>query len=344
MNDYASVDTVVIGAGPAGLACAKALAQAGREVVVLERLGRVGPKPCAGGIPAGSLDPDLPPELLERSFRRQRVVTPGQDFFVADSRPIICTVDREKLGSWMRERAEAAGAEIICGVRAERIEGDILNTSRGRFRFRHLVGADGSKSLVRRHLGLPLRLAGLGITYQVPGRFEEMEWHLSPRHFGNGYAWIFPHRDQASVGVYAFRNSPRSQLLHDRFREWAAARGVELSGLQPRAALVSFDYRGFRFGNILLAGDAAGLASGLTGEGIAAAIFSGRLAAATILDGGPPPPEFAALLRRHGRHRRLTTLTAGNRWLNRLIMEALALALRRGLLGPKSLELLGDSG
>jgi L-2-hydroxyglutarate oxidase LhgO len=39
---FESVDTVVIGAGVVGLACARALAAAGREVVVLEALGAIG--------------------------------------------------------------------------------------------------------------------------------------------------------------------------------------------------------------------------------------------------------------------------------------------------------------
>lgn len=36
------VDVVVIGAGVVGLACAKALAEAGREVLIIEREDRIG--------------------------------------------------------------------------------------------------------------------------------------------------------------------------------------------------------------------------------------------------------------------------------------------------------------
>jgi flavin-dependent dehydrogenase len=42
-------------------------------------------------------------------------------------------------------------------------------------------------------------------------------------------------------------------------------------------------------GRVLLAGDAAGLADPVTGEGISAAIDSGTLAARAILDGGDEP-------------------------------------------------------
>lgn len=335
-----SVHTLIVGAGPAGLAAATALAGAGVEVVVLERQDRVGPKPCAGGIPRASLDPALPPELLERNFKCQRVVTGCQDFRLTADSPIISTINREKLGNWMRQQAEAAGARILCGFRARRITGQRLRTDQGEFKFRYLVGADGSNSLVRRHLGLPLRLAGVGITYQLAGHFPEMEWHLNQDLFGNGYAWIFPHRDSASVGVYAYRGGLPTHLLHDRFRVWAAQRGLNLAANRPRASLISFDYRGARFGNILLAGDAAGLASGLTGEGIAAALYSGRAAARAILAGGQQQPELSALLRRHFMHRRLTTITATRPLCSRVIMNTLAWALRCRLLDHGALELL----
>ncbi|MDZ7642160.1 MAG: NAD(P)/FAD-dependent oxidoreductase [Desulfurivibrio sp.] len=334
-----TVHTLIIGAGPAGLAAATALAQAGREVAVLERLSRVGAKPCAGGVPAAGIGAELPAALRERSFQQQRLITDRQDFTIGATSPLIHTVDREKLGAWQREQATAAGAEIITGTRALRLDRQHVQTDQDEWRFSYLLGADGSNSLVRRYLGLGLQHAGLGITYQVPGQFAQMEWHLLPSCFGNGYAWIFPHRDSASVGVYAYRGVLRSHLLHERLQQWAQKRGIDLAGLQSRAALVSFDYRGARFGNILLAGDAAGLASGLTGEGIAAAIYSGRQAAAAILAETGEPPDLGKLLRRHAIHRRLAVVSAQNQLAGRLLLETLALALRHRLLAPGSLEL-----
>ena len=47
---------------------------------------------------------------------------------------------------------------------------------------------------------------------------------------------------------------------------------------------INCDYRGFNFGNIFLIGDAAGLVSGFTGEGIYQALISGDVVARKIID------------------------------------------------------------
>jgi len=44
------VEHLIVGAGPAGLRAAQVLAEAGREVLVLEKRPEIGPKTCAGGL------------------------------------------------------------------------------------------------------------------------------------------------------------------------------------------------------------------------------------------------------------------------------------------------------
>ena len=50
------------------------------------------------------------------------------------------------------------------------------------------------------------------------------------------------------------------------------------------SAPISYDYRGYRFDNIFLVGEAGGFASGLTGEGIYQSLVSGEEVAKIILD------------------------------------------------------------
>ena len=332
--------TVIVGGGPGGLACATLLARQGKEVLVLERNSVIGPKVCAGGIPAAPLDLDFPEDLWEKSFTSQHIHSNWQHTVLQSASPIIRTFNRGRLGRWMAERAVAAGVRIATNTLVREISADRVRTKEGEeFGFSFLVGADGSSSLVRRQLGIPTAEMGVGINYQVPGNFPEMQWHLNTDLFGNGYAWIFPHQDSASIGVYAKRGTNRPGLLLNNLHQWAARHNLELKSRQPQAALINSDFRGWRFGNRFLIGDAAGLASGLTGEGIYSAIVSGEEAARTILDPGYESKKMAQLIKKHHRHARVLELTSSTKLSDKIILEGLLFCLRTGLVSFSALEM-----
>ncbi|MGR0482992.1 MAG: NAD(P)/FAD-dependent oxidoreductase [Candidatus Electronema sp. V4] len=343
-----STDILIIGAGPAGLACAKILAEQGRKVLVLERRQEIGPKVCAGGITWDGLLRLVPEELIEGCFREQHIFTPCQQTVVREPEPIIATISRRTLGQWMAKQAAEAGAEIITetkvtaldGLRVTAVSGGISKT----FTCSHLVGADGANSLVRRSLGLPAEERGTGINFQVPQQiYERMEWHLSARAFGCGYAWIFPHKDSVSVGAYSPQADMSAGRLKRNFLKWAAGRGFQLDELACQAALVNYDYRGYSFGPVWLAGDAAGLASGLTGEGIYPAVISGETVARRILDPNSDQSGLNAVLRRQAQHRRVISLSARHPSCSFVLMELLLLLLRWKLISFHALEMAPSS-
>jgi geranylgeranyl reductase len=333
--------TIIVGAGPAGLTCATALAQAGKKVLVLERNRRVGPKVCAGGITWSGLRKRVPSELIERSFPDQEVFTGWQKTTIAAREPLVSTVSRETLGRWMLKETRAAGAEVKTATAVKSFSGKRLRTDRDEFAFRFLVGADGSGSTTRRLLGIPTDRVGVGINYFVPGDFPAMEWHLNDKLFTNGYAWVFPHRRTASIGAFCDRSSLTPAQLLKNLHLWAEKRGINLDRTKMTSALINCDFRGWRFGNCFLAGDAAGLASPLTGEGIYPAIISGEEIARAILDPGYNSVAMQKLLSRHRLHRRVISLTGGNRLACRLVMESLVMALRTGLVPFTALEMAG---
>lgn len=331
--------TIIIGAGPGGLACAKHLADQGREVLLLEKNNCIGPKSCAGGITHSGLIRHVPEDLIERSFSSQHVFSNLQKTVIRASSPIVSTINRKKLGQYMFSEAQKAGAVIRTNTQVTSIHQDRVRTAEGDFAFENLVGADGSSSLVRRFLNIPVTRIGTGIHFEVPGNFAHMEWHLDAGLFNNGYAWIFPHKDLASIGVYGAIQYNRPAFLLKKFRHWAQKHGITLDGLSPRAALINFDYRGWRFGNIYLVGDAAGLASGLTGEGIYPAIISGRAVADTIINPNFQAAHMEKMLAKHRQHCRMIKLTAKGRITCRVLLESLLLALRLGIIDFKTLEM-----
>lgn len=331
--------TIIIGAGPGGLACASMLAEKGIDVLVLERNRRIGPKVCAGGVTWSGLARHLPDELIEKSFSSQHIHTGRQQTVIASPEPIISTINRENLGQWMAAKAARSGATIMTGTHVTAIGEKEVIAGSARFTYDFLVGADGSNSLVRRYLQIPAVHIGAGVQYLVPGHFDEMVWHLDPDQFATGYAWIFPHKNCASVGAYANRADMPPKVLQEKLHHWMAEHGMNTVGLKARAATINFDYRGFRFGNRLLVGDAAGLASGLTGEGIYSAVCSGEAAARTIIDPDHRDQKLARLIKKHRRHSLLLRLCGANRRLAKMILESLVAALRMKIIPFRALEM-----
>ena len=332
--------TVIVGGGPGGLACATLLARQGKDVLVLERNSAIGPKVCAGGIPFLAQSLGFPKTLWERSFTRQHISSNWQQGIIQSAAPIVRTVDRGRLGRWMEGRALAAGVSILTNTLVLKItENRVVTRGDIEFGYDFLVGADGSSSLVRRQLGIPTEKMGVGINYHVPGNFPEMQWHLNTDLFGNGYAWIFPHQDSASIGVYARRSTSKPGMLLNSLHQWAARHNLELKSRQPQAALINSDFRGWRFNNRFLIGDAAGLASGLTGEGIYSAIVSGEEVARTILDSGYESKKMARIITRHRQHSRILDLASGSKLGGKLVLEGLIFCLRAKLIPFSALEM-----
>jgi len=337
-----TIDTLIIGGGPGGLACATRLAQQGKEVLILERNREIGPKVCAGGITWAGLTRRAPSCLIERAFPDQKIFSSWQKTIIHEDKPIICTIDRKSLGQWMLEQALAAGVHIETGIQVLQIDRETAYTRKAQYHFRNLVGADGSSSLVRRSLGLTSTRIGVGLHAFVPGSFDHMEWHMSPELFHTGYAWIFPHRHGASIGAYACRNHLPPTILKNNFFLWAQKHGIDVQKYQLRAALINFDYQGHGFGNIFLVGDAAGLASGLTGEGIYPAIVSGEAVAEEIIKSNSNDQQLGRMIDKHRLHCRILDLAGRGQTVSKIIMECLVLALRTGFIHFNTLE-MGDS-
>ncbi len=336
-------DVVIIGAGPGGLRCGQILARSGARVLILEKNEVIGKKVCAGGITWKGLIERMPPHLIERSFCSQRVSTRLQNIKIESHHPIIATINRLTLGQYMADGARNEGADIITGARAVAIDRRSI-TYRCRNKnckasFDYLVGADGSLSKVRQWLRLPAVLCGIGINYMLPLKGEDMEWNFDTSKFGCGYTWIFPHSATVSAGAYIGTASFSPSQLNGCLVQWLKEKNITVSGSRPRAEKISSDFRGWKFGNCFLVGDAAGLASPLTGEGIYPAFVSAEAAAHTIIDKDHQPTALMALLAKHRKHSTMHRLACRHNMAAFVLSEAAALFLRYRLLSFHSFEM-----
>jgi len=119
---------------------------------------------------------------------------------------------------------------------------------------------------------------GAEVEIVLPGSREQTEIYFDPLYRG-GYGWLFPKGDTANVGVavnvqMGGRPGPALEHLLQRLGLSRAAVVGTLGGAAPVGGAVA----GLQVGNILLVGDAAGLAHPITGGGIAPAVISGQMA------------------------------------------------------------------
>jgi geranylgeranyl reductase family protein len=315
-------DAIVVGAGPAGSAAAYHLAAAGRQVLLLEVARMPRDKSCGDVLTARAVrllaemgvTAALPRTLPIRGARVHMRGHAPREFAYAtadgDQRSGL-VVPRRVLDAALCDRAVAAGARLwqearvvapvmehgrVAGVRVRR-RGQVTVV-----RAPVVVAADGARSRLARAAGLlppddtDLGVAVRGYLSGVDGLSDRQEIFLplvdvTARQLLPSYGWIHPTgRDGANVGVGVF--APRSAAFaRELLRTFLARLRTEHPGFAAgrrrggwAAAPLRFDFAPHRCAGegILLVGDAAGLVSPFTGEGISYALESGRTAAEVI--------------------------------------------------------------
>ena len=283
-----SFDVIIVGAGPAGLQCAKTLAGSEKSVLLIEKNKIIGPKVCAGGLTRKCFNYlQLPDYLIERTYQKIIFQTSFNKTALRFGENFLYTVNRKNLGQWQLDKLRSAeNIEIRTeSALTEFGKNYIIVNNSEKIGYKYLVGADGSSSAVRRFLGIKTKLTGIAFQYIVPGnKYKDIQIFLNSRLFGAWYAWIFPYKNSASIGYGFFPMVISPKKAKENFFRWAKSRKIDFSQSEYQTAVLNCDYRGHRFGNIFLAGDAAGLVSGLTGEGIYQALISGEEIAKLILN------------------------------------------------------------
>lgn len=301
-------DTIIVGAGPAGLRAARALAEAGKNTLVLEKNRTIGQTICAGGLTTRDMD-FVPKNIIDSEFNYMLLHTAKGSYDVdLGSHPVLM-VDREKLGQWMAKEAEKAGAEIRTSCRVDAVNGDHIAVNGEKIGFDHLVGADGSNSIVRKSLDIPVDKTGIGIQYISKTLRNDLEVFVDDFRHILIYGWIFPHRGFTSIGMGG--KTGNGALMRHNLDELCDRLAIERTKFE--AARINIDYKGFVFGNRFLAGDAAGFASGLTGEGIYQAILSGDDIAKGILNKGYRYPGIKNILKIKNRQENILRILSLNR-------------------------------
>ncbi|MBN2715420.1 MAG: NAD(P)/FAD-dependent oxidoreductase [Deltaproteobacteria bacterium] len=171
-----------------------------------------------------------------------------------------------------------------------------------------IVAADGSKSRCRRQLGLPSAVGAVCRQLRIPRSLAADAANAAPsvwfNHdlFGASYGWVFPYRHELRIGCGVPTELVHSAArLKSAFFSWLSHLNISWQQGKLEGGSIGSRYAGHRFGHIFLAGDAAGMASSVTGEGIGQAIISGAEVAREILQSNYRSSIIPALAIRHER-------------------------------------------
>lgn len=295
-----SYDVAIVGSGPAGASAALCLARQGVRVAVFEKASLPRYKTCGGGVVRRAIRL-LPVDVREAVERdcysaELNLLDANLHFSTRRTDPIISMTMREKFDFLLVSAAKDAGAVVRsnCEVLNVVSHGDSVElvTCEGSLSARFVVAADGATSVVARKAGRPdTRYLIPAVEYEVFvdddllrrfARSARFDFGVVPY----GYAWVFPKREHLSIGVLTMRRG--SINLNELFDRYVKLLGIHtVSRLERHGFLIPVrPSKGTPAkGRVLFAGDAAGLADPVTGEGITFAIQSGQIAAKALLDG-----------------------------------------------------------
>ncbi|MFC2174375.1 NAD(P)-binding protein [archaeon] len=293
---------IVVGAGPAGLLCAKEAASLGAKVTVYEEHKEVGePVKCTGLISKKGLDKLAVgyEDSVLNECRGARFYSPnGTELEVKKSGPVALVVDRAVLDKAIAEEAQSEGVEIITGKKWE-----------GKCD----VAADGplSKWGPKRQY-----VHAYQVTADLEKETDFVEIHWTPEFF----AWVVPVNNKecrVGIGVRTGRwpegnamapGNPKEALM-----KWLHSKKMELEYDNEASALIPlFDNSPAVVDGTCLVGDAAAHVKATTGGGVAIGGFNARICGA-VLGENRKPADYEALWREEygkdlGMHRRIRNM------------------------------------
>lgn len=318
-------DVIIIGAGPAGCACAYQLSGNGLKVAIIEKDVFPRDKICGD-----AMSPDvvnqfyrMNPELGEKfkQFPSKRA-SDGIRFFAPNHELLDVSFSKSQFTdkpSFIVKRIDfdhfffkqiegLPDIDIHQQHKVKTIESNndfvSVETDKTSIKGKIIIGADGANSIVKRQLDKNKidrnhHTAGLRQYFENVTGFDDRS-HIELHFYDDiipGYFWIFPlPNNQANVGMGMLSNevSNRKINLKERLADIIENHPNVKDRFKNAKPLENIKGFGLPMGSkkracsgnrFLLLGDAAGLIDPFSGEGIGNAMRSGRVAAEHLLKG-----------------------------------------------------------
>ncbi len=301
-------DVIIIGAGPAGISAAIKLEKLDVNYMLFDRDLNPGEnKPCAGFIPISTIKQFSIPTISDQhTIDEVRLQFSGRNLSsVKFQQPLGINVSRGALGKTLLSMTSSTSSPIL-GSKVSKVETNTESCSvtvredgkERSFTSKLIIDASGANPVSQRFTAIRPRIPnskmGYGLQYHI--KFEEELDNANTFLYGSqfspsGYTWIFPRGKTAVVGTGGLveRIRANERRTHE-YLDYLLREVEPFSGELSTGTIVKKDSALMPLGGvilpshgqrIMLAGDAAGQCSPISGEGIHYAMVGGFHAAQT---------------------------------------------------------------
>ena len=291
--------TVVIGAGPAGSACAISMQKAGESLCLIDRAVFPRSKTCAGLVTAKTyrlirslFTESLSDDLFCDAVSVVRLFRKTKELASADLERPVRLVNRIDFDNALVEEYKRLGGVMFEGEKHTAIDYErrLVTLSNGdTIRYQTLMFADGSLSMAHKLLDFDKSKLAFGVEAYVPAdRLRVNSIDLYFDYLPDGYAWVFPHGDTVCIGL-ANQFSPRTDYLKT-LNTFLDDLSVDARDTKIIGAFLPYGYavpQDRLPDNVMLLGDAGGFTDPISGDGLYMALQTGIYAAQAALSDDP---------------------------------------------------------